>query len=207
MEFDTLGNKPPYIKKYQRIFTHILRGDSFIGDNVNERYGIQSRNNTFYDGLNKQENKILYSNTLTIETDRNNISNTKYNLLTGRNFNIHKNIKKNDFKKTINNNLKYQSKNPETLSKNLLKKENTIRSFKTFIKNTEKRFSNYEYHPLSNHFANHNRSRNLSGNIFIEKLYSALPEYMNLTTRGQSFLNNNNIKGQFKSLKNRLNHL
>ena len=199
MDFDRMNDKPHYIKKYQRIFNKILKENSFLGDNAKERLKTQTKNNNIYDRFNKKDNKILYSNTLTIETDRSNLSNTKYNLLTGSNFSILNNITINSVKK--NNYI------PKYQPKNIVKNENTIRNFKNFIKNTEKKYSSNQSHNLNNHFPNHKRSRNLSGNIFIERLYSALPEYMNLTNRGQSFLNNNNVKEHFNSLKNRLNNI
>ena len=201
MDFDRTNDKPHYIKKYQRIFNKILKENSFLGDNAKERFKTQTKNNNFYDRDNKKDNKILYSNTLTIETDRSNLSNTKYNLLTGSNFSILNNITINSVKK--NNYI------PKYQPKNIVKNENTIRNFKNFIKNTEKKYSSNQSHNLNNHFPNHKRSRNLSGNIFVERLYSALPEYTNLTNRGQSFLNNNNnnVKEHFNSLKNRLNNM
>ncbi len=201
MDFDRMNDKPHYIKKYQRIFNKILKENSFLGDNAKERFKTQTKNNNIYDRFNKKDNKILYSNTLTIETDRKNLSNTKYNLLTGSNFSILNNITINSEKK--NNYI------PKYQPKNIVKNENTIRNFKNFIRNTEKKYSTNQSHNLNNHFPNHKRSRNLSGNIFIERLYSALPEYTNLTNRGQSFLNNNNnnVKDHFNSLKNRLNNI
>ena len=201
MDFDRTNDKPHYIKKYQRIFNKILKENSFLGDNAKERFKTQTKNNNFYDRVNKKDNKILYSNTLNIETDRSNLSNTKYNLLTGSNFSILNNITINSVKK--NNYI------PKYQPNNIVKNENTIRNFKNFIKNTEKKYSSNQSHNLNNHFPNHKRSRNLSGNIFVERLYSALPEYTNLTNRGQSFLNNNNnnVKEHFNSLKNRLNNM
>ena len=99
MDFDRMNDKPHYIKKYQRIFNKILKENSFLGDNAKERLKTQTKNNNIYDRFNKKDNKILYSNTLTIETDRNNLSNTKYNLLTGSNFSILNNITINSVKK------------------------------------------------------------------------------------------------------------
>ena len=94
-----MNDKPHYIKKYQRIFNKILKENSFLGDNAKERLKTQTKNNNIYDRFNKKDNKILYSNTLTIETDRSNLSNTKYNLLTGSNFSILNNITINSVKK------------------------------------------------------------------------------------------------------------
>jgi hypothetical protein len=111
--------------------------------------------------------------------------------------------------KKKNNNNKYERYEPEYLIKNLMKRQNIVKSFKDYIKKTEKIYENYrDSNSINKIFPNHNRSRNLSGNIFIEKLYNQFPEYTTLTNRGQTFLSTKTLKeNEFRSLKNKLKNI
>ena len=175
-------------------------------DNITDRFSVYQKNNTFYENFNTNT-LLLYSRNLNKPSNYNTISNTKYQLITGRDLNENK-IKLNQFeKKKVNN--KYERYEPEYLMKNLKKKQNIVRNFKEYIKKTEKIYENYrESNSINKIFPNHNRSRNLSGNIFIEKLYNQFPEYTTLTNRGQTFLSTKTLKeNEFRSLKNKLKHI
>ena len=155
-----------------------------------------------------KQNKLLNSNTLNLESNQSNLLNTRYHIKKGKKFDINKNINLNDLDKPIISNNKYQNNNPDFLLRNLRKKQNSVTSFKEFVKKTEKKYENYNNNKSKKGtLVNQTRSRNLSNNAFLEKLYTSLPEYKNLTTRGQTFLISDNSKNKdFTSLKNKLKH-
>jgi hypothetical protein len=197
------SNKPKYITKYQQIFNDILKENSLNNISVTSRFKGNQNKSSFYN-----KNKLLNSNTLNLESNQSNLLNTRYHIITGKKFDIDRNNNLKDFNKPISYNNKYQNNNPEFLLRNLRKKQNSVTSFKEFIKKTEKKYENYnDNKKKKGNLVNHNRTRNLSNNAFIEKLYTSLPEYKNLTTRGQTFLISDNIKNKdFTSLKNKLKH-
>ena len=206
VNINNVFKKPKYITRYERIFNELLKYDSLNNDNITDRFSVHQKNNTFYENFNTNT-LLLYSRNLNKPSNYNTISNTKYQLITGRDLNENK-IKLNQFeKKKVNN--KYERYEPEYLMKNLKKKQNIVRNFKEYIKKTEKIYENYrESNSINKIFPNHNRSRNLSGNIFIEKLYNQFPEYTTLTNRGQTFLSTKTLKeNEFRSLKNKLKHI
>ncbi len=206
MNINNVFKKPKYITRYERIFNELLKYDSLNNDNITDRFSVHQKNNTFYENFNTNT-LLLYSRNLNKPSNYNTISNTKYQLITGRDLNENK-IKLNQFeKKKVNN--KYERYEPEYLMKNLKKKQNIVRNFKEYIKKTEKIYENYrDSNSINKIFPNHNRSRNLSGNIFIEKLYNQFPEYTTLTNRGQTFLSTKTLKeNEFRSLKNKLKHI
>ena len=197
------SDKPKYITKYQQIFNVILKENSLNNISVTSRFKGNQNKNSFYN-----KNKLLNSNTLNLESNQSNLLNTRYHIITGKKFDINRNVNLKDFNKPISYNNKYQNNNPEFLLRNLRKKQNSVTSFKEFIKKTEKKYENYNDNKnKKRNLVNHNRSRNLSNNVFIEKLYTSLPEYKNLTTRGQTFLISDNSKNKdFTRLKNKLKH-
>ena len=206
VNINNVFKKPKYITRYERIFNELLKYDSLNNDNITDRFSVHQKNNTFYENFNTNT-LLLYSRNLNKPSNYNTISNTKYQLITGRDLNENK-IKLNQFeKKKVNN--KYERYEPEYLMKNLKKKQNIVRNFKEYIKKTEKIYENYrDSNSINKIFPNHNRSRNLSGNIFIEKLYNQFPEYTTLTNRGQTFLSTKTLKeNEFRSLKNKLKHI
>ena len=188
-------NKPKYLKRYEKIFNELLRNDSFSNDNFTERFSGHQKNNTFYNNFNTNQ-LLLKSRNLNAASSFNTISNAKYQLITGRNLNENQ-LKLNNYEKKNNNN-KYERYEPEYLIKNLMKRQNIVKSFKDYIKKTEKIYENYrDSNSINKNFPihiNHSRSRNLSGNIFIEKLYTQFPEYTTLTNRGQTFLSTKTLK-------------
>ena len=169
------SDKPKYITKYQQIFNDILKENSLNNISVTSRFKGNQNKNSFYN-----KNKLLNSNTLNLESNQSNLLNTRYHIITGKKFDINRNINLKDFNKPISYNNKYQNNNPEFLLRNLRKKQNSVTSFKEFIKKTEKKYENYNDNKnKKRNLVNHNRSRNLSNNVFIEKLYTSLPEYKN----------------------------
>ena len=206
MNINNVFKKPKYITRYERIFNELLKYDSLNNDNITDRFSVHQKNNTFYENFNTNT-LLLYSRNLNKPSNYNTISNTKYQLITGRDLNENK-IKLNQFEKKKKNN-KYERYEPEYLMKNIKKKQNIVRNFKEYIKKTEKIYENYrDSNSINKIFPNHNRSRNLSGNIFIEKLYNQFPEYTTLTNRGQTFLSTKTLKeNEFRSLKNKLKHI
>ena len=198
------NNKPKYLTKYQQIFNDILKENSLNNKSITSRLKGNQKKNTFYNN----KNKFINSNTLNLDSNQSNLLKTRYDLITGKKFDINKNINLNDLDKPITFNNKYQNNNPDFLLRNLRKKQNSVSSFKEFVKKTEKKYENYNNNKSKKGtLVNQTRSRNLSNNAFLEKLYTSLPEYRNLTTRGQTFLTSNNIKvNNFNNLKNKLKH-
>ena len=199
--------KPKYLTRYERIFNELLKNDSYNNDNITDRFIGHQKNNTFYQNFNANT-LLLNSRNLNLASNYNTISNAKYQLITGKELN--ENRKGNKYEKKSMNN-KYERYQPDFLMKNLKKKQNIVRNFKEYIKKTEKIYErNYRdnNNNINKIFPNHNRSRNLSGNIFIEKLYTQFPEYTTLTNRGQTFLSTKTLKeNEFRSLKNQLKNI
>jgi hypothetical protein len=97
VNINNVFKKPKYITRYERIFNELLKYDSLNNDNITDRFSVHQKNNTFYENFNTNT-LLLYSRNLNKPSNYNTISNTKYQLITGRDLNENK-IKLNQFEK------------------------------------------------------------------------------------------------------------
>jgi hypothetical protein len=192
LTFNYSNSKPRYLTRYQNIFKELLNDFNFFNTN-SESENNSTKKNFFF--IKNTENDPI----------KKNLNSTRYQLLTGKKIeNPYKsdNYKNNTFKRQ---NKSYHQSSSSTIDSSSLRFTNgnnkTLKNFKKFLRNTDSNnnigfhYSNNKNYPTRN-FGNNNN--------FIEKLHNALPEYTNLSNKGQSFLKGNNKISEFSSLKNKL---
>ena len=196
------ANKPKYFHKYKKIFKDLFDNNNLFS---NQSYGS---NNLEYSNINLLTSSFDKFNDL-----KNKVSYTKYNILTGTDLNNYNKIKKeneklndknnndnsSNYNYNIMNNLRSERNKNRNVLKNFnfyLKNQGTIPSY-NLLKKNEKRYIS----PRNNYSNN---------NLFIERLHKKFPEYINMKTKGQSFLlqsNQLNSKKSFFELKNKIEKL
>ena len=191
--FNSYNTKPKHLLKYQSIFKELLDNQNLFGNNENEKQKKQTSKDFFHIHNNPMKN-ALYS--------------TRYQLITGRNIDTHSFLNKNKNQNQINNQ-SYNMTNPNfsnTLNYKTNKQEN-IKKFKRFLKQTDLQYSNNNNSSNNNFINNNNNNISFNRNSFIQKLHSTLPEYTSLSNKGNSFLtlNNQTFKNSdFSYLRNKL---
>ncbi len=178
-------SKPKHVLKYQNIFKELLNNQNLF--NENDKPKKQTSKDFFYFHNNPMKNS-LYS--------------TRYQLITGKNIDTNTFLNKNKIRNKSNNLTNPNINN--SLNYKIGKQEN-IKKFKRFLKQTDLQYSNLNNNSYNHNFNNNNLSFNK--NSFIQKLHSTLPEYTNLSNKGKSFLtmNNHTFKNSdFSFLRNKL---
>ena len=155
--------------------------------------------------------QILTSTIDTTNSIRDRMSRTKYNILTGKDLNKFSKLRIEDEKKEnklfpenshnnnydVTKNMRYERNKNRTVIKNFgfyLRNQGTIPSYNLLKKNESNSLSPRHHHD----------------NLFIEKMHKKFPEYVNLNTKGQTFLllsNQLDFKKPFHELKNKIGKL
>ena len=192
LTFNYSNSKPRYLTRYQNIFKELLNDFNFFNTN-SESENNSTKKNFFF--IKNTENDPI----------KKNLNSTRYQLLTGKKIeNPYKsdNYKNNTFKRQ---NKSYHQSSSSTIDSSSLRFTNgnnkTVKNFKKFLRNTDSNNNIGFHYSINKNYPTRNFGNN---NNFIEKLHNALPEYTNLSNKGQSFLKGNNKISEFSSLKNKL---
>ena len=201
------NSKPRYFEKYENIFKELFENDILTKNSfANIKKNYHTRENSEYSNIT-----LLTSTIDTTNSIRDRMSRTKYNILTGKDLN--------KFSKLTNENEKKENKlfpdnfnnNNYNVSKNIRNERNKNR---TVIKNFGFYLRNQgiipSYNLLKKNESNSLSPRHHHDNLFIEKMHKKFPEYVNLKTKGQSFLllsNQLDSKKPFHELKNKIGKL
>ena len=192
LTFNYSNSKPRYLTRYQNIFKELLNDFNFFNTN-SESENNSTKKNFFF--IKNTENDPI----------KKNLNSTRYQLLTGKKIeNPYKsdNYKNNTFKRQ---NKSYHQSLSSTIDSSSLRFTNgnnkTLKNFKKFLRNTDSNNNIGFHYSINKNYPTRNFGNN---NNFIEKLHNALPEYTNLSNKGQSFLKGNNKISEFSSLKNKL---
>jgi len=192
LTFNYSNSKPRYLTRYQNIFKELLNDFNFFNTN-SESENNSTKKNFFF--IKNTENDPI----------KKNLNSTRYQLLTGKKIeNPYKsdNYKNNTFKRQ---NKSYHQSSSSTIDSSSLRFTNgnnkTLKNFKKFLRNTDSNNNIGFHYSINKNYPTRNFGNN---NNFIEKLHNALPEYTNLSNKGQSFLKGNNKISEFSSLKNKL---
>ena len=192
LTFNYSNSKPRYLTRYQNIFKELLNDFNFFNTN-SESENNSTKKNFFF--IKNTENDPI----------KKNLNSTRYQLLTGKKIeNPYKsdNYKNNTFKRQ---NKSYHQSSSSTIDSSSLRFTNgnnkTLKNLKKFLRNTDSNYNIGFHYSINKNYPTRNFGNN---NNFIEKLHNALPEYTNLSNKGQSFLKGNNKISEFSSLKNKL---
>ena len=192
LTFNYSNSKPRYLTRYQNIFKELLNDFNFFNTN-SESENNSTKKNFFF--IKNTENDPI----------KKNLNSTRYQLLTGKKIeNPYKsdNYKNNTFKRQ---NKSYHQSSSSTIDSSSLRFTNgnnkTLKNLKKFLRNTDSNYNIGFHYSIKKNYPTRNFGNN---NNFIEKLHNALPEYTNLSNKGQSFLKGNNKISEFSSLKNKL---
>ena len=201
------NSKPRYFEKYENIFKELFENDMLTKNSfANIKKNYHTRENSEYSNIT-----LLTSTIDTTNSIRDRMSRTKYNILTGKDLN--------KFSKLTNENEKKENKlfpdnfnnNNYNVSKNIRNERNKNR---TVIKNFGFYLRNQgiipSYNLLKKNESNSLSPRHNHDNLFIERMHRKFPEYVNLKTKGQSFLllsNQLDSKKSFHELKNKIGKL
>ena len=190
--FNYSNSKPRYLTRYQNIFKELLNDFNFFNTDT-ETEKNSTKGSFFF--INNTENDPI----------KKSLNSTRYQLLTGKKIeNPYKsdNYKNNTFKRQ---NKSYHQSSSSTIDSSSLRFTNgnnkTLKNFKKFLRNTDSNNNIGFHYSINKNYPTRNFGNN---NNFIEKLHNALPEYTNLSNKGQSFLKGNNKISEFSSLKNKL---
>ena len=201
------NSKPRYFEKYENIFKELFENDILTKNSfANIKKNYHTRENSEYSNIT-----LLTSTIDTTNSIRDRMSRTKYNILTGKDLN--------KFSKLTNENEKKENKlfpdnfnnNNYNVSKNIRNERNKNR---TVIKNFGFYLRNQgiipSYNLLKKNESNSLSPRHNHDNLFIERMHRKFPEYVNLKTKGQTFLllsNQLDSKKPFHELKNKIGKL
>ena len=201
------NSKPRYFEKYENIFKELFENDKLKKNLFTSRKkNYHTRENSEYSNIT-----LLTSTIDTTNSIRDRMSRTKYNILTGKDLN--------KFSKLTNENEKKENKlfpdnfnnNNYNVSKNIRNERNKNR---TVIKNFGFYLRNQgiipSYNLLKKNESNSLSPRHNHDNLFIERMHRKFPEYVNLKTKGQTFLllsNQLDSKKPFHELKNKIGKL
>ena len=201
------NSKPRYFEKYENIFKELFENDILTKNSfANIKKNYHTRENSEYSNIT-----LLTSTIDTTNSIRDRMSRTKYNILTGKDLNKFSKLKSEDEKKEnklfpensnnnnydVTKNMRYERNKNRTVIKNFgfyLRNQGTIPSYNLLKKNESNSLSPRHHHD----------------NLFIEKMHKKFPEYVNLNTKGQTFLllsNQLDFKKPFHELKNKIGKL
>ena len=201
------NSKPRYFEKYENIFKELFENDILTKNSfANIKKNYHTRENSEYSNIT-----LLTSTIDTTNSIRDRMSRTKYNILTGKDLN--------KFSKLTNENEKKENKlfpdnfnnNNYNVSKNIRNERNknrtVIKNFGFYLRNQGTIPS---YNLLKKNESNSLSPRHNHDNLFIERMHRKFPEYVNLKTKGQTFLllsNQLDSKKPFHELKNKIGKL
>ena len=201
------NSKPRYFEKYENIFKELFENDKLEKNSFTSRKkNFHTRENTEYSNIT-----LLTSTIDTTNSMRDRMSRTKYNILTGKDLN--------KFSKLNTENEKKESKLfPDNFNNNNYNVTKNIRNERNKNRTVIKNFGFYlrnqgtipSYNLLKKNESNSLSPRHNHDNLFIEKMHKKFPEYVNLKTKGQSFLllsNQLDSKKSFHELKNKIGKL
>ena len=201
------NSKPRYFEKYENIFKELFENDKL------EKNLFTSRKKNYHTRENSEYSNItLLTSTIdTTNSIRDRMSRTKYNILTGKDLNKFSKLKSEDEKKENKLFPENSNNNNYNVTKNIRNERNknrtVIKNFGFYLRNQGTIPS---YNLLKKNESNSLSPRHHHDNLFIEKMHKKFPEYVNLNTKGQTFLllsNQLDFKKPFHELKNKIGKL